>query len=86
MSFSYGDKANLYLKYLVPLVEGAKPEMDFDIDHLKGMKIKTLWITKNEFQNIDVIRPDGKKLVVKTLEEVLSQELEPDQEIPEDFM
>ena len=38
MGFSYGDKANLYLKYLVPLVEGATPDMDFDLDLLKGMK------------------------------------------------
>ncbi len=63
MKFNYGEKANLYKKYLVPLVDGAKPEMDFDLDQLKGMKIKTLWSEKDDFQNVETIRPAGKKLI-----------------------
>lgn len=63
MKFNYGEKANLYTKYLAPLVEGAAPDMDFDLDLLKGLKVKTLWSEKNGFQNIETIRPIGKKVV-----------------------
>ena len=61
--FSYGEKSNLYLKYLVPLVEGATPDMDFDLDQLKNLRVRTLWQEKNNFQSIEVIRPvEGKIL------------------------
>lgn len=63
MRFNYGEKANLYKKVLVPLVEAAKPDMDFDLDHLKGMKVNTLWVDNGDFQNLDTMRPIGKKLV-----------------------
>jgi hypothetical protein len=64
MKFIYAAKANLYQKYIVPLVEGAKPFMDFDMDQLKGMKVKMLWVDNGEYQNIETIRPaDGKKIV-----------------------
>lgn len=62
MFFGYSEKSNLYLKFLVPLVEGAKPDMDFDLDQLKGMKVKTLWVNKGDFQHIETIRPIGKKI------------------------
>lgn len=62
MTFSYHEKANLYKKYLSSLVEGAKPDMDFDLDRLKGMKIKTMWANNGEFQNLEMIRPVDKKL------------------------
>lgn len=68
-TFTYGEKGNLYKKYLSHLVEGAYPDMDFDLDLLKGMKVKTMWAEKryeengNEkvFQSIELIRPiEGK--------------------------
>uniref|UniRef100_A0A6M3IV98 Uncharacterized protein n=1 Tax=viral metagenome TaxID=1070528 RepID=A0A6M3IV98_9ZZZZ len=62
MKFNVGEKANLYKLILSKLVEGAKPDMDFDIDHLKGMKIKTLWAENGDFQNLESIFPLEKKL------------------------
>lgn len=64
MRFNYGEKANLYKKVLVPLVEGIKPDQtDFDLDQIKGMKVNTLWVDNDEFQNLETIRPIGKKIV-----------------------
>ena len=62
MRFNVGEKSNLYRKYLVKLVEGITPDADFDIDHLRGMKIKTLWEEQNDFQNIESIFPLEKKI------------------------
>ena len=62
MRFNVGEKSNLYRKYLVKLVEGITPDADFDIDHLRGMKIKTLWMEQNDFQNIESIFPLEKKI------------------------
>jgi len=63
MWFSYGDQTNLFSKYIMSLVEGAEKDMEFDLDLLKGMKVKTLWKEKNNFQSIDTIRPlEGKIL------------------------
>lgn len=86
MTFSYGEKANLYLKYLLPLVENAKPDMDFDIDALQGMKVKTLWAENNDFQNLETIRPLGGKLKfdAKAPETMVinADELMPDEDVP----
>lgn len=61
MRFSYAEKSNLYQKYLSALVENAKPDMDFDLDLLKGMKVRAAWVEKNGFQNVGVIFPlEGK--------------------------
>jgi hypothetical protein len=57
MKFIYGEKANLYTKYISQLVENATPDMDLDIEVLKGLAIKTLWSEKDGFQNIETIRP-----------------------------
>lgn len=66
MKFNYGMKANLYLKYLMPLVDGAKPDMVFDIQDLKGLAVKTIWKEDvrgdQVYQSIETIRPLGKKL------------------------
>jgi len=62
MRFNAGNKSNLYNKYLVKLVENIQPDADFDVDHLKGMKIKTLWQEKNDFQSIESIFALGGKL------------------------
>ena len=65
--------------------------MDFDIDALKGMKVKVLWAEKNEFQFPETIRPVGKKLAANTLPSIDVEEdnqgcewgsLEPDPELP----
>lgn len=62
MKFNTGERANLYKKYISKLVENAVPDMEFDLDVLNGMKIKTVWSEENEFQNIDAIYPAGKKV------------------------
>lgn len=91
MSFSMGEKATLYLKYVSSLVEGAEPDMDLDLDVLKGVKCKILWAEKNEFQFPETVRPIGKKLEAGKLPEIDMDEpagdceygsLEPDQELP----
>jgi hypothetical protein len=81
MTFNYGEKSNLFKKYVTALVEGALPNMDFDLDKLKGMNIKMLWKDeKNGYQSIDVIRPLTNKLVGVTaqppqMEEVSEEEV-----------
>jgi hypothetical protein len=62
MNFNMGEKANLYKKYVARLVENARPDMDFDLDLFLKMKVKTIWMDNGDFQNLDSIYPDGKKL------------------------
>lgn len=62
MKFNLGEKANLYKKYVSKLVENASPDMDFDLDVLNGMAIKTVWSENGDFQNIDAIYPAGPKI------------------------
>lgn len=62
MSFSYHEKAGLMKKYLFNLVENAVPEMDFDLERLNKMKVKLMWSTNGDFQNIEMIRPVDKKI------------------------
>jgi hypothetical protein len=71
MTFSYGEKAELYKKYMTSLVQDAYPWMEVDIEILEGLKVKTLWKeTEFGFQFVETIRPaDGKKLVVPGLAE-----------------
>jgi hypothetical protein len=66
MIFSYGEKSKLYTKYLTSLVKNAHPDMDFDLDQLKGLKVKMLWKNIGEtgdFQGIETIRPFNQKVV-----------------------
>lgn len=63
MKFSYSEKSNLYKKFVSALVKDAKEFMDWDLDQLKGMKVKMLWADKGEFQNLETIRPIGDKIV-----------------------
>ena len=65
LKLNYGEKTNLYKKYISSLVEGAKPYIDFDLDQLKGMKVNILFIDSpdGKFQYIDTIRPADKKVV-----------------------
>lgn len=88
MSFSYGEKSNLYRMYLVPLVVGAEPDMNFDLDVLKGMKIKMLWAEKNNFQFPETIRPFTKKIVLSDIaqpENVEELDYHEDEEFPEEL-
>ena len=66
LKFMYAEKCNLYKKYIVSLVEGAKPFMQFDIEQLKGIKVKILWKDSDDgkYQNIDVIRAAEAKIQV----------------------
>lgn len=57
MTFTYGEKSTLFTKYLAKLVPNAHPDMDYDIENLKGMRVKTLWAEKNDFQTIESIFP-----------------------------
>lgn len=65
LTFSYGEKANLYKKFLAALVEGAAPDMDFDLDELKGFAVKTMWTADGEYDNLEMVRPVGAKLKTK---------------------
>lgn len=69
MSFSYSEKSNLYKKYLSMLIEDAEPDMDFDIELLKGFKVKTMWIKDGEFDKLEMIRPLKEKLTISPVKE-----------------
>ena len=73
MTFSYSEKAHLYNMFLVPLVEGITPFCDFDIEQLKGAKVKIMWkdipytdkqSKKKTYQAVDVVRPAGEKIKI----------------------
>ncbi len=64
MTFNYGEKSTLFIKYLSTLIEGAYPDMDMDVEVLKDMRVKMLWSEKNGFQSVDSIRPVNGKLFV----------------------
>lgn len=55
MKFNVGSQSNLYAKYLVNLIENAVPDMDFDLDILKGLPIVTVWKDNGDFQNLESI-------------------------------
>lgn len=80
LSFGYSEKSNLFKKFLTNLVEGAKPDMEFDLDELKGLAIKTMWSQKEEFQNLEMIRPLDKK--VTPLGEPVEVDVPDEAEIP----
>jgi hypothetical protein len=67
MTFSYGEKSTLYSSYLVPLVEGAKPDMKFNIRNFDNLRVNMVWLDnpKNpDFQIIQVILPlDERKII-----------------------
>ena len=64
MSFSVGEKSNLYKKYIIKLVNNAKPDMDIDLDAFLGMQVKTIWEENGDFQNLESIYPIGPKLTI----------------------
>lgn len=85
--FSYAEKSNLYKLFLTKLVENAHPDMDFDLDLLKGIKVKTLWNENGDFQNLESIFPFGGK--VKTIaplqvDEPVDEEIHPVEDLPDE--
>lgn len=63
MLFSYAKKSNVYKLFVEPLVEGAYEYMDFDLDQLKGMRVKVMFTAKGEYQNITMVRPLENKVL-----------------------
>lgn len=68
MAFNLGEKSNLYKKYVSKLVANAHKDMCFDLDALKGMKVKTIWEESNGFQSVESIYPDGTKITVEEID------------------
>lgn len=62
LKFSYAEKSNLYKTFISKLVENPSPDMDLDLDLLKGLKVKTLWNENGDFQNLESIFPAGNKV------------------------
>jgi len=62
MKFNVGEKANLYKKYLVELVENAVPNMDMDLDELNSMRVITTWADNGDFQNLETIAAEDAKI------------------------
>lgn len=53
MSFNYDQKSNLFKNFIMPLVKGAKPYMDFDITALKGVRCRLMFE--------EMVNDEGKK-------------------------
>lgn len=62
MKLSLNEKSTLYKKYALALVKEIYPDAHMDIDVLKGMRIKTTWITNGDFQNLETIEPEGEMI------------------------
>lgn len=74
LKFSYADKATLFQKYLSALVEDAKPHMDFDVEMLEGLNVRTIWKEEKDkqgriWQDVQLIKPSGAKIKVMRLDE-----------------
>jgi len=80
MKFNLGEKANLFKKYVSKLVANAHKDMCFDLDELKGMRVKTIWEENNDFQNIESIYPEIEKITVQEVESDSQPEEEKDLE------
>ena len=65
LTFSYADKSNLYKNFISVLVEDAEPDMDFDLDELKGFSGKTMWTQAEDFDKLPMIRPLANKFGAK---------------------
>lgn len=62
-TFNYSENSNLY-KFISPLVEGAYPKMDFDLDALRDLRIKVMYVQNGNYQNISMIRPFEAKVLM----------------------
>jgi hypothetical protein len=81
LKLNVGEKANLYKRYVSALVVDAKPNMEIDIDVLKGMKVKFMWEeSESGFQRVLKIKPVGKKVradsVIHNPEDEFTAEIE----------
>ena len=76
MLFSYSKKSNLFILFVEPLIEGAYEYMNFDLDQIKGMKIKLMFEQKDQYQNIVRVRPLAEKIKPDAVP--MSQAKEPD--------
>jgi len=81
MNFIYSEKSNLYKKFIIPLVALPVPYFEFDIEKLKGMKVKAIWENSEwkgkTYQNIELIRPIGEKIAYEpTIEEAPEVDIE----------
>lgn len=66
MAFVYAAKANLFKTYISQLVNDARTDMKFDLDLLKDMPIKVMFVQNDEYQNVSQIRPLGEKINANT--------------------
>jgi hypothetical protein len=65
------------------LVESATPNMDFDLDNLKNLRIKVMYTQNGEYQNLMAIRPiDGKIIAGKSDQETHETPPVHDDEVP----
>src|ERR1044072_6884510 len=64
MYFNYGNKSNLYKLFVSTLIEGAYPNMDLDLDSLKGLPIKVMYAQNGEYQNLVMVRPNKGNVAV----------------------
>jgi hypothetical protein len=88
-TLSYSEKANLYKEVLVHLVDNCHEYMDFDLETLKGLKVKTMWNESKGkdgriWQNLTQIRALGTKPkgeAVRTESEDVGDE-PPTEEVP----
>lgn len=69
MTFIYSEKSNLFLKYGVPLVEGAIVNMDMPTEAYHGMRIKIMFGEKpplkpgdSPFQSVEKVKPLESKI------------------------
>lgn len=63
LKFNLNEKSNLYKRYVSALVKDAKPDMDVDIDILKGMKVRMMWEeNENGYQRVLKIKPVANKV------------------------
>ncbi len=46
------------------------PDMDFDLDILKGMDVKTIWVEDGDYDNLELIMPLGAKVKPHPVEPV----------------
>ena len=83
MTFNYDKRGDLFSKYCMALVDGAKEYMNYDIAHLRGMKVKILFKATESggktYYNIDSIRPATTKLPFTDEDAVIEDE---DTEVP----
>ena len=55
--------------------------MDLDLDLLKGLKVKTMWSRKEEFDNLEMIRPLAEKVKAPS-QEPAGGPIEENEEVP----